>query len=72
MLASWMWDGPGALWCWRGFTQAQGTGMGARRGLLFMVVALWGLRLALHLLVDRVIGKPEALAAPRTPGRVEK
>lgn len=34
-------------------------GYGPRRMLMVATVSVWGLRLAIHLLVDRVIGKPE-------------
>jgi steroid 5-alpha reductase family enzyme len=36
-----------------------GTGSVARRSLIAAMVAIWGLRLATHLLRDRVLGRPE-------------
>jgi steroid 5-alpha reductase family enzyme len=36
-----------------------GTGSVARRSLIAAMVAIWGLRLAIHLLRDRILGRPE-------------
>ena len=43
----------GSIYCWFG------QGLEARRLLLASMVCFWGIRLALHLLMDRIIGQPE-------------
>ena len=38
---------------------AMGEGLAGRRWLVGLMAALWGLRLAIHLLTDRILGHPE-------------